>query len=100
MFALIFPSATAQKRQSLMTCLLFLAAARESDPDALLDDFERQSLQRQAGAGPPDALAGRRLEDRAVIGAHQVAVIDGKKLIIDPIQTDADMGATVDVGVM
>src|SRR3990172_3088974 len=79
---------------------LLLSGSGESDKDALVDDFKRQALQRRAEAGPPDAFAGGRLEDGAVIGAHEIAAIDGEKLVVNPIHREADMGTTVDVGEM
>ena len=60
--------------------------------------FPQGRFAAQAEAGAPDTLASRWLEYCAVGGAHQVAIIGAKKLIVDPIQGDAGMRATIDIG--
>jgi hypothetical protein len=61
--------------------------------------LEGHTLERGTHARPPDTLPRRWLEGRTVVGAHKVAAVDSKKLVIHPIQGDTNMGAPIHVGV-
>ena len=54
-------------------------------------------MQRQPDAGAPDAFAGGRLENRAMSGAHEITVVGAEELIVDKIEGDAGMGATINI---
>ena len=57
-------------------------------------------MERSSDAWTPDTLAGRRFVSSAMISAHEVTGILGKKLIVDPIQRNADVTAAVEVSKM
>jgi len=69
--------------------------------DEYLFTFHLQghALERGTDAGPPETLPGCRLEGRTVIGAYEVAPVDGKKLVLHPIQRNADVGAAIHVSI-
>src|ERR671939_570954 len=79
-----------------MSLPLLLAVARQCEHLAAADN-DLEMFQGGAYAGSPDAFAGCGLEHRAVIGAHEITAINGKKLVVHPIQTDADVRTTVGI---
>jgi hypothetical protein len=76
-----------------------VTSTRALDEDLFTLYLEGHTLERGTDAGPPDTLPRRRLEGRTVISAHNIAAIDSKKLVIHPVQRNANMGAPVQVGV-
>jgi hypothetical protein len=60
-------------------------------------NIQDKLLKRCADAWAPNAFTRRRLEYSTMVGAHEIAVIDCEKLVVDPIQCEADMGTTVDI---
>jgi hypothetical protein len=64
---------------------VFVGRAGKTCKDQSVFDLYRNGLKGKSHAGTPNAFSGRRLEHRAVSGAHKVAIIDTEELVIHPV---------------
>src|ERR1051325_1996229 len=103
MSPLIFPSIIPQKRQSAIRASLASVVAQLSRTHCVNlfpPDRERDTLKKRAETRPPDALAGLGLVGCAVIGADEIASVLREKAVVDPIERQRNVSATVHVRVM